>query len=257
VTGPSLVEVAELAVPYTLARLRPVLPPAPARLLEVGAGSGALAAALHALGYAVTAVEPDPESARACAARGLEVVAAPFERAELGDAYDAVLFTRVLHHLPAPADAVRRAAGLSRLIVVEDFARDEVDLPAAGFVSDARAVLAAAGLLPDEPAGAPADPLARWRDVPAELLPIHPGRAVLAALAAGAAVREVVRTEMLWRLVLHSVRLPAERFISLADTLRGIELRRIAELTLPAIGIFAAATVPSCPPDDHRVVVAS
>jgi SAM-dependent methyltransferase len=241
-------DVAELAAPYTLARLRPLLPAAPARLLEVGAGSGALAGLLGRAGYQVTVVEPDGEGARACAARGLDVRAVRFEELPVGpERYHAVLFTRVLHHLPDPAGAVRRAVGHGDLVLVEDFARDEVDLLGAGFVYDGRAALAAAGLLADaEDAAAAgevgADPLARWRDVPAELRPLHPGATLLAALAGQVRLTHLARTEMLWRTLLRSVRLPARRMRTLAETWRGIELRRIAEGTMPAVGILAAAT---------------
>lgn len=240
-------DVAELAAPHTLARLRPLLPAAPARLLEVGAGSGALAGLLCRAGYQVTVVEPGQRDAEACAARGLDVRAVRFEELPVGpERYDAVLFTRVLHHLPDPAEAVRRALGHAEVVLVEDFARDEVDLLAAGFIYDGRAALAAAGLLADAEQAAAvgevsADPLARWRDVPAELQPIHPGASLLAALAGHVQVTHLARTETLWRVVLQSVRLPAYRLRPLAETWRGIELRRIAEGTLPAVGILAAA----------------
>ena len=59
----SMTHPSEFAVPHTLARMLPVLPPAPARLVEVGGGVGALAAALRRRGYDVTVVEPDAESA--------------------------------------------------------------------------------------------------------------------------------------------------------------------------------------------------
>jgi SAM-dependent methyltransferase len=272
----------ELAVPYTLARMLPVLPPAPARLVEVGGGHGALAAALRHCGYHVTVVEPDAESAQACRDRGLSVVQAPVESFE-GGGYDAVLFTRVLHHVPDPAAAVRLAGAACRsggVVVVEDFARDEVDLAAAGFVYDSRAVLAAAGLLPDAVPGtgphagthpvadtgphagraagpdgvaaagpdgvaaagaAELDPLARWRDVPAEMLPIHPGAAVLAAVAGLGGTRTVERTETLWRSVFGPDGGDATRLRPVAAVLRAVELRRIADGTLPAIGIFAVS----------------
>src|SRR6266540_2632055 len=193
----------EMAVPYTLARLLPALPPAPARLVEVGAGHGALAAALRDLGYGVTVVEPDAESAQACRDRGLAVVQAPVAEFS-GDGYDAVLFTRVLHHVPDPVDAVRRARAACRpggVVVLEDFARDEVDLAAAGFVYDSRAVLAAAGLLPPDDTDADdADPETD-PETNASAAPLRPVAAVL----------------------------------------RAVERRRIAEGTLPAIGIFAVS----------------
>ena len=238
----------ELAVPYTLARMLPALPPAPARLVEVGGGRGALAAALRERGYQVTVVEPDAESAQACRERGLAVLQAPVEAFE-GGGYDAVLFTRVLHHVPDAAAAMRRAAAACRpggVVVVEDLARDEVDLAAAGFVYDSRALLTAAGLLPAEPDAEPdaatgLDPLARWRDIPAQMLPIHPGAVVLAAVAGLGGTRTVERTEVLWRSALGPAEGDATRLRPVAVALRAVEVRRIAEGTLPAIGIFAVS----------------
>src|SRR5215213_1431836 len=119
----AVMRVSELAVPHSLARMLPVLPAAPARLVEVGAGDGALAAALRERGYDVTVVEPDPGSAQACRDRGLAVVQAPVEDFDGGD-YHAVLFTRVLHHVADPAAVMRRAAAACRpggVVVLEDF----------------------------------------------------------------------------------------------------------------------------------------
>ncbi|MER7115062.1 methyltransferase domain-containing protein [Saccharomonospora azurea] len=54
-----------VAVPHTLAHLEPLLPTPPARVLEVGCGRGALAAALADLGYKVTGVDRNAEMAAA------------------------------------------------------------------------------------------------------------------------------------------------------------------------------------------------
>ena len=50
-----------------LAFVRSALPPPPARVLEVGAGDGELAAALLAAGYDVVAIDPAPAAMRSCA----------------------------------------------------------------------------------------------------------------------------------------------------------------------------------------------
>jgi SAM-dependent methyltransferase len=233
--------VAELAVPYTLERLLPVLPPAPARLAEVGAGCGALAVALRERGYAVSVVEPDPEAAAACRGRGLDVLELPVGELP-GGGYDAVLCTRVLHHVPDLAGAVARVGAACRpggVVVVEDFGRDEVDLAGASFVYDARALLAAAGLLPADHLAVRADPLASWRDVPPEQRPINPGGQVRDALAALGRCA-LTRTEMLWRMALSPCGGPVPHLAATAAVLRQVELRRIADGTLPAIGFVLA-----------------
>jgi len=95
--------------------LLPLLPAAPARALDVGAGTGRDAAALAARGHAVTAVEPTPELRREAqrlhagaairwlddALPGLAAVHA------LGERFDIVLLSAVWMHLDADE---RRAA---------------------------------------------------------------------------------------------------------------------------------------------------
>src|SRR3712207_9593084 len=60
----------EFETRYTLAFVRAVLPPAPARVLEVGCGGGELAAALADGGYTVVALDAD--TGRVEAARSSE-----------------------------------------------------------------------------------------------------------------------------------------------------------------------------------------
>ncbi len=104
--------------------IRPLLPAPPARILDIGAGSGRDAAALAALGHRVVAVEPTAAMRRRAVARhataaitwiddGLPDLA----RLESEDAaFDAVLATAVWMHLdkPAQARAMPRLAHLLR-----------------------------------------------------------------------------------------------------------------------------------------------
>jgi SAM-dependent methyltransferase len=103
--------------------LRPVadlLPAAPARVLDVGAGSGRDAAWLAGLGHAVTALEPAAPLRAAGAARhpGLDWRDGGLPSlAVLGDeTFDVVLANAVWHHLdPAERDAALvRLAGVVR-----------------------------------------------------------------------------------------------------------------------------------------------
>jgi SAM-dependent methyltransferase len=89
--------------PGVLAFARGALPPPPARVLEIGAGDGALAAALREGGYAVTAIDPKAEDGD-----GVEPVA-------LIDAigrYDAALAVVSLHHVEPLAESCARLAEL-------------------------------------------------------------------------------------------------------------------------------------------------
>src|SRR4029079_12813904 len=91
----------------TLAFLERVLPPSPLRILEVGAGDGAVSLALASQGYDVTALDESLDApARGDAVRWIERDFLHFD----GDgACDVVLFTRSLHHMAPLDDALGRA----------------------------------------------------------------------------------------------------------------------------------------------------
>jgi SAM-dependent methyltransferase len=142
----------EFAVAGTLGMLAEALPAAPATVCEVGAGRGALAAALVVAGYEVTALEPDPVGAAAARSRGVRVAEEGLLE-HRGGPYDVVLFTRSLHHIEPLGGAVDRALDLLRpggRLVLEEFARDRADRLAASFLYDTFALLYAAGLLVDD-----------------------------------------------------------------------------------------------------------
>jgi SAM-dependent methyltransferase len=103
----------------TMELLRRALPPAPARVLDVGGGPGVYAAWLASLGYEVTLVEPVARHREQAAAHGTFAVEAGDARGlTAGDAtYDAVLLLGPLYHLVEPADraqALREAARVVR-----------------------------------------------------------------------------------------------------------------------------------------------
>ena len=95
------------------------LPPAPARILDVGSGVGQNAAALAAMGHSVVAVEPMPAFlavARAeHAASGIRWIEDSLPRLQrldiAGPRFDFILVEAVWHHL----DYAERAAALARL----------------------------------------------------------------------------------------------------------------------------------------------
>ena len=111
-----IVEPGAMPAPDAVAYVRAALPPPPARVLEIGAGEGELAAALRAAGYDVTAIDPKGgERRRAGRAGGPRRAAASF---------DAAVAMVSLHHvvplgksLRAPLGGApsRRAAGGRRV----------------------------------------------------------------------------------------------------------------------------------------------
>lgn len=117
-----------------LARL---LPPAPARVLDVGAGTGFVSLNLARLGHRVTAVDSAPgmlDRLRAKAAdEGLEIETVEADAAGPPPGpFDAVVERHVMWTLPDPADALgswRRVAPAGRLVLLESAWGGGADLP--------------------------------------------------------------------------------------------------------------------------------
>jgi ubiquinone/menaquinone biosynthesis C-methylase UbiE len=117
------------------------LPPPPARVLEVGCGSGELALALDTAGHTVTAI--DPEAPEGPLFRRVAIGAF----AEPGP-FDAVVASRSLHHLPDLPAAVRKIARLLRpggVLVLDDYGKERVNRRTAEWYYEQRLALEAAG----------------------------------------------------------------------------------------------------------------
>jgi SAM-dependent methyltransferase len=138
------------------------LPSAPARVLEIGCGpDGGITPALVAAGYDAVGVDPHaPAGARFRATRLEELD---------GESYDAVVGERVLHHVHPLGRALDTLARLAPLLVLEEFAWEQMDDPTRDWYESHHRALRAAGV---EPKGPP--DWARWE---AEFLDgLHPSR---------------------------------------------------------------------------------
>jgi hypothetical protein len=141
------------------------LPPAPARVLEVGCGEhGGVVPALVEAGYDALGVDPDaPEGER-------------FRRVdfrEVDGEFDAVVAGRVIHHLFPLDEAIERLASLAPLLIVDEFAWDLIDPELEAWYDARRREL-------PEPRGP--ESIDEWRSRHADEL--HPHGAVLDALRA-------------------------------------------------------------------------
>jgi SAM-dependent methyltransferase len=114
-----------MPAPDVIAFVRATLPPAPSRVLEVGAGDGELAAALADAGYEVVAIDPASEAPNVRRVALHELDEAPF---------DAAVAVVSLHHVEPLAESCERLAALVRpggVLVVDEIDFERYDERAA------------------------------------------------------------------------------------------------------------------------------
>jgi SAM-dependent methyltransferase len=188
--------------------VRATLPAAPARVLEIGAGQGELAAALREAGYDVLAIDPGADGVPGVEPVALEDVAAE------DASFDAAVAVVSMHHVDPLDASIARLAALVRpggVLVVDEFDVSRFDDRAARWQIAQRT---AAGI------DHPHDPAELARDIHAHL---HPVAAIREALTPAFAVGEPVRGPYLYRWDLDPV-------------LRAVEERLVASGALPATG---------------------
>src|SRR4051812_24854123 len=164
--------------PGVVAFVRAALPAPPARVLEVGAGRGELAAALREAGYDVVAIDP-----AANGAPGVDPVAL-LELRAADASFDAAVAVVSLHHVEPLEGSCERLAAVVRpggVLVIDEFDGARLDERAARWQIAQRA---AAGL------EHPADAAAAVAQLRAHL---HPLTAIRAALAPAFVLGEPVR----------------------------------------------------------------
>jgi SAM-dependent methyltransferase len=136
---------------YSLDFVRDALPPDARRVLEVGCGDGALAAMLAAEGLEIVAIDADPQAVATARAGGVDARLAEWPDFDSGR-FDAVLFTRSLHHvrdLEASVAAAFAALRPGGAVIVEDFAFEEADEASLAWFAALAGELAPAALVHD------------------------------------------------------------------------------------------------------------
>lgn len=245
---------ATLPLEETLGFLVRHLPESPSRVLEVGCGDGDLSIALAARGYDVTGLDAAlPESAiqHAAAAAApdgrIRWVEADFLFYEDEESYDAVLFTRSLHHMAPVGKALTRAAGLLRpggRFLAEEFAFDRVNIQTARWYYDLEAVLASAGLIPppDPTLREVRNPLGRWRQEHTSDPPLQSGHAMLSAARDRFDLGPAEEAPYLYRTFAGRME-PGERSNRITREIFEIESRMIRERDIAAAGLRLAGTL--------------
>jgi len=241
---------ARLPVEETLKFLERHLPSPPSRVLEVGCGDGEVARALAARGYDVTGLDADlaiPSPTTAADDARVRWIEADFLFYEEAEPYDAVLFTRSLHHMAPVAKALNRAAALLRpggRFLAEEFAFDRVNIQTARWYYDLEAVLAAAGLIPptDPLLREIRNPLGRWRQEHVADPPLQSGHAMLAAARERFDLGPAEEAPYLYRTFAGRME-PGERSDRVAREIFEIESRMIRERDLTSAGLRLAGTL--------------
>jgi SAM-dependent methyltransferase len=104
--------------------------PVGAEILEIGCGEGRVAWELLKRGYRVTALDSDPEIVARAKRRGVPAVVGSWPNFASSVSFDAIGFTRSLHHINRLREALVRARellNLNGLLFIEDFAFEEAN----------------------------------------------------------------------------------------------------------------------------------
>jgi len=184
------------------------LPPAPARVLEVGAGDGELARRLTEAGHSVVAIDPaaDAPEVQPVRLHELEEPASPF---------DAAVAVVSLHHIDPLDESCARLAnvlGPRAVLLVDELDVDRFDERAAAWW------LAQRNTLGFDETSSPEEVIARRRSE------IHPVPQLLGALEPHFELRTDWRGPFLYR-------------FGLGEDLRPVEEELIATEELPAVGV--------------------
>lgn len=146
------------------------LPPAPARVLEIGCGvDGGVTPALAERGYDALGIDPR-------APEGPRFSAVTLEELDDTGPFEAVVAGRVLHHVDPLGPALDKLAALAPLILVDEFAWNHMDDDTASWYEGQHHMLAVAGQEPKGPSS-----IAHWRGAHADLHPYETVRAELDA----------------------------------------------------------------------------
>jgi SAM-dependent methyltransferase len=203
-----------MPAPDVVAFVRGALPPAPARVLEVGCGEGDLARAVDAAGYEVLAIDPEAPEGAIFRQTTIE---------ELGDTgpFDAVVAVRMLHHVHPLGAALDKLAALAPRIVVDEFAPERIEGPTQDWYEGQYRLLVAAGHEPAAPAS-----LDVWREKHSDL---HESATLLAALEERYERRSLEWVPYLYRWLRGPATMPLEQTLVDAGLIRPVGYRFVGE----------------------------
>jgi SAM-dependent methyltransferase len=227
----------DLPARETLGFLDRALPPG-SRVLEIGCGDGRVAAGLAAKGLVVTAIDHSAAAVAEARSRGVPAQEADFLAYHQGP-YDAMLFTRSLHHLNPLGAALDRAVELlvpRGLVICEEFAHERMDEPTAAWLAEAFLAHRSRLVIDDQDVPPRDAPLAWWRAYHGGFEGLHTGAALEAAIAERATVIHASDAPYLYRSLCRA--LPAgELALATAKALLADERAAVAERRIRPLGM--------------------
>ncbi len=215
------------------------------RVLEVGAGACELAAKLAWRGVRITALDrrfPDDLPN----VQNLDTVEndfLDFMVRDPKDRFDAILFTRSLHHIAPIERALDRALEVllpSGLFIAEEFSLEAPDEPTLVWYYDAMDLLSVAGLIEAHDHAAVDDVLERWRVDHDDDPPLNTGAHMIAEVAARFEAVEVMTCPYLYGTLAHHLG-DADKGEAIARHLLAIENQRIDRGEIRPVGLRICA----------------
>jgi 2-polyprenyl-3-methyl-5-hydroxy-6-metoxy-1,4-benzoquinol methylase len=184
--------------------------PAGSRLLEVGCGNGQLAAELNRRGFIVTGIDADNECVAQAGKLGVEAFAAewPATGPDAHRTFDALAFTRSLHHIDALRESIAAAHCCVQpggQLLLEDFGHDEIGPEVLRwFIGWLHSPRVAALLVPERSKLIPAllssaDALTTWRHYHAHEHRLHTAAAMRDAIDGAFTLRAEMNVPYLYR----------------------------------------------------------
>jgi SAM-dependent methyltransferase len=223
--------------------LAAVLPPPPARLLDVGCGRGQVSAALMTRGFDVVGLDPDYEAVQIALQAHVPAVEARFLDYDPEEPFDVVLFSRSLHHISDLDAAIDRACALLQpggLVVADEFALEEADSATAAWFYGMLDLLESTGFSKEHGdelhAAVDEEPLSRWQRDHADDPPLHTGSSMLEGLSRRLTIEHKERTAYLFVYLCGRLK-PSHRAYRVAKSVLQLERALIREGSIAPTGL--------------------
>ena len=182
------------------------------KVLEVGCGTGELAAALQKSGAALTAIDLSEKAIEKARDLGINALCLDFLDFSPEESYDLILFTRSLHHIFALEKCLQKADALLNpggLVIAEEFDFEHVDIPTLFWLQNQHDWLDFLNQKTKSPL--PADLLENWMHEHLHDPPLHSGKVMVAAFEKFFKIISLQRCPYLFRSLLSKM-IQRERF---------------------------------------------